>query len=269
MQLDRLPLAHGQHALDVVVDDLDDLAAADVLRLALRRDPKRRDHGHLMPRPPRPGTASSAARTFARARWSSTRWLTSEMPRISQASSASKPSTSRSVITARWFSGSVPIGGGDAPAGLVGEQPLLGHVARAARARRPMAGPAVAVAEEAIRLDGRLVVGVAAEAREGHAAALALAPRLGRVREDPEDPGLQRRAALEAVEALEDAEPGFLDDLLGDGTARHEHHRHPQHRRARSGGAARGRRLRRRQRSCARRRCSSGGRAVVLVASRP
>ena len=124
------------------------------------------------------------------------------------------------------------------------------------------------VAEEAVRVDGRLVVGVAAEAREGHAAALALAPRLGRVREDPEDPGLQRRAALEAVEALEDAEPGFLDDLLGDGAARDEHHRHPQHRgpvaaeQLAEGGFVAGTELRQEA-------LLVGGRAVVLVVWRP
>ena len=45
---------------------------------------------------------------------------------------------------------------------------------------------------------------------------LAHAAGLGGVDEDAQDPRLQRRAALEAVEPLQDAEPRLLDDLLGD-----------------------------------------------------
>ncbi len=52
--------------------------------------------------------------------------------------------------------------------------------------------------------------------REGEAAPFALAARLRDVRDDPEDPGLQRRAALEASDPADDAEPGFLHDLLCD-----------------------------------------------------
>src|SRR5262245_10414995 len=43
---------------------------------------------------------------------------------------------------------------------------------------------------------------------------LALHLRVGRVDEDPEDPGLQARAALEALDAARDGRPGVLDDLL-------------------------------------------------------
>src|SRR5437773_2388119 len=48
---------------------------------------------------------SSAARTAARARCSSTRWLAVEISSIAHTSSAVYPSTSRSVITIRWRCG--------------------------------------------------------------------------------------------------------------------------------------------------------------------
>src|SRR5204863_4984633 len=48
---------------------------------------------------------SSAARTAARARCSSTRWLAAEISRIAHTSSAVYPCTSRSVMTIRWRSG--------------------------------------------------------------------------------------------------------------------------------------------------------------------
>jgi hypothetical protein len=37
------------------------------------------------------------------------------------------------------------------------------------------------------------------------------------VQQDPDDPGAQRRALLEAVDAPKDRQPGLLDDLLRDG----------------------------------------------------
>src|SRR5436305_158484 len=95
-------------------------------------------------------------------------------------------------------------GGLDARPCLAREEPLLRHVARIARARRPVAGPAVVRAEEPVRIDGPFVaLLVAGETRERHAASLPLAARLGGVAEDPEDPGLERRAAFESVEAGE------------------------------------------------------------------
>src|SRR4051812_28294454 len=74
--------------------------------------------------------------------------------------------------------------------------------------------------EEAIRLDRRLVA-VAVERGHRHGAALADAPRLGLVDEDPEQPRLQRGPLLEPVDSLEHAQPRLLHDLLGDSTASH------------------------------------------------
>ena len=51
------------------------------------------------------------------------------------------------------------------------------------------------------------------------------------VGEDPEDPRLQRRATLEAVDPAQHADPRLLHDLLGDRLAADEHPREPQHRR--------------------------------------
>ena len=64
---------------------------------------------------------------------------------------------------------------------------------------------------------------------ERHAAALALRPRLGLVDHDRDDPGLQRRAALEAIKALQHAEPGLLHDLLGHRSRLHVGSRHSHH----------------------------------------
>ena len=59
----------------------------------------------------------------------------------------------------------------------------------------------------------------------------ALAPRLRRVRQDPEEPRLEGRPALEATDAVEHADPRVLDDLLRDGARANEEHRDPEHRR--------------------------------------
>src|SRR4051795_5203578 len=61
------------------------------------------------------------------------------------------------------------------------------------------------------RIDRRLVLRrFALEAREGKAARLALGARLRGVRDDAEDPGLQRGAALETREAAQHAQPRVL-----------------------------------------------------------
>jgi hypothetical protein len=97
-----------------------------------------------------------------------------------------------------------------------------------------MVRPAVAVGQEPIRVDRAFgAVQVArGERRERDRPTLTLGPRLGDVREDPEQPGLERRASFEAADAGERAEPGLLHDLLGNRAVAHEQHRHPEHRRA-------------------------------------
>ena len=83
-------------------------------------------------------------------------------------------------------------------------------------------------AKETLRVDRGLVE----HGRERDGSRLALATRLRRVDEDAEDPRLERRPAFEAVEPAEHAEPGVLDDLLGDGARAHERLGDPEHRRA-------------------------------------
>ena len=70
-------------------------------------------------------------------------------------------------------------------------------------------------AEKAIGRDGGFVVTFVAGADrgEGNAALFAPGPRPGDVQEDAEEPGFERRAAFEAVDASHSAEPGFLHDL--------------------------------------------------------
>ena len=159
--------------------------------------------------------------TFARARWSSTRWFVSESPRTLQASSADKPSTSRSVITARWFSGSAAI--------------ASSTVRRASPASRRSSGtPRGGALHSPPRLKRSTSTAVPSsspspdEGGEGQRPRLAHAARLRLVRQDPEEPGLQGGAALESLEARVDREPRVGDDLLGDRPRRHVHHRHPQ-----------------------------------------
>src|SRR5262245_38967324 len=56
--------------------------------------------------------------------------------------------------------------------------------------------------------------------------ALAYCPRSGAIDQNPEDPRLERRSALEGPDALDHAQPRVLDDLLGDGVVRHVEARH-------------------------------------------
>jgi hypothetical protein len=85
--------------------------------------------------------------------------------------------------------------------------------------------------QEALRVHGRLV-GVlrGGQSGERHAATFARSAAQSHVREDAEDPGLERRAPLEAVEALQDPEPRLLHDLLGDVARLNVVARHRQHR---------------------------------------
>ena len=78
---------------------------------------------------------------------------------------------------------------------------------------------------------GSVLVAVALQRRERDAAPFPDALGLGPVDEDAEDPGLERRAALEPVDPVEDAEPRLLDDVLGRFPRGHVGHRQPQQRR--------------------------------------
>ena len=138
-------------------------------------------------------------------------------PRTLRTSSELQPSTSRRVITVRWRLGRAAIaawatsivslptsrfsGSSDQRDGADVQAPR--SVRRAGSGRRPPS-----------RSRRRRV---AAREENGSAAALALAARLRAVREDPEYPRLQRRAALEAPDPGEHAQPRLLDDVLGDG----------------------------------------------------
>src|SRR5207302_3235192 len=95
--LDGRPGVVVEGTLHPLRDDLHHLEAADRFL----------DHGATADVSAEPRYSSRRARTFDRARWSSTRWLASVRPRTSQASCAVKPRTSRRVITARCISGSM------------------------------------------------------------------------------------------------------------------------------------------------------------------
>ena len=106
---------------------------------------------------------------------------------------------------------------------------LVGEPLPVAGIGPPMAGEGIIGAPEALGIDGRLIA-LGRQRREGDGAGLAHPARLGGVDEDAQDPRSQRRAALEAVDALEDAEPGLLDDLLGDRPRVHVVPRDGEHR---------------------------------------
>ena len=175
-----------------------------------------------------------------------------------RASSDERPSTSRSVITARWFAGSPSIADSTTRARLPRQQPLL----RQPRAAAPLPVP---VPGEAIGVDcGAVLVPVADKRRERHVPPLSDAARLRLVRQDPEQPGLQRRAALEALEAGDDGEPRVRDDLLRGRLGRYVQTRDPEQRRtyfSTSAMKAASSPVRSRARSSA---SSSGGSAVAV-----
>src|SRR6266571_7704771 len=90
------------------------------------------------------------------------------------------------------------------------------------RRKGPVSGPARVVrAAEALGLERSLGDAGRLELGKGDRPPLAVRLRLGPVGQDAEDPGLQRGAALEAVDPAEDRLPGLLHDLLGGRAARH------------------------------------------------
>src|SRR6266508_6779074 len=120
----------------------------------------------------------------------------------------------------------------DHGARLGGEKLVLGAPPLLWR-RRPVAPPAVLRATEALGRDRRprVLHLFAHERRERHRAALPNAAGLREVRDDAEEPGAQRRATLEAVDAAEDAEPRFLYDLFRHGPLADVETCDPKHRR--------------------------------------
>ena len=166
-------------------------------------------------------TPRAPARSFVRARCSSTRWLPSESPSRSHTSSAPKPSTSRSVTTRRCILGQLLDRLVDLRHRLGRERDLLGAAAPRADRRGPVARARLGGADEALGIHRRPVLVVAHERRERRRARLAHATGAGEVHHDAKEVGAQRRAALERVEPAQEAEPGFLGDVLGDLLGRH------------------------------------------------
>ena len=82
---------------------------------------------------------------------------------------------------------------------------------------------------EALRRHGRRVVVVVLERRERDAARLLDSLRHRAVGDDPQQPRLERGAALEALDPAQDGEPRLLHDLLGDRVRADVAARHAQH----------------------------------------
>ena len=92
----------------------------------------------------------------------------------------------------------------DPPGELLGDQALVDPLGPRHRWRAPRAGRVEAVDELVVGPPGLL---------------LPTGARPGAVEEDPEEPGLERRAPLEALDAADDRHPRLLADLLGHGAA--------------------------------------------------
>ena len=137
-------------------------------------------------------------------------------------------------MTARWAGGSCSIACATRCIVSCDSSRSSGSVSQRGGGEAQPPGPPVAGALEAIGVDGGLVAGDVRghEGGERHAARLALPAGLRPVGQDAEQPGLQRRALLEALEPGEDAEPRLLDDLLGRLAVADVQARDPQHRRA-------------------------------------
>ena len=100
----------------------------------------------------------------------------------------------------------------------MGEEPLLRRLVPVLRKAHPVPDPLVTDREELVRRDrGLAVVGIVLrrERGKGQRPRLALATTLGLVGQDAEEPGAERGSPSEAIDTLEDADPGFLGDLFG------------------------------------------------------
>ena len=146
--------------------------------------------------PPGPSTGRGAG---ALADWSR------EISRALLTCGPSQPSTSRSRITVRCMSGSMSIASRTSASVSRDSAACSGIVSQRGSGAAQWSGLRGRRGLEAVGVDGvespsGLGVG---ERRERHRAPLAHAARLRAVDEDPEDPGLQRGAALEAIQALQ------------------------------------------------------------------
>ena len=160
--------------------------------------------------------------------------MVSLRPRALRVSSADQPLMSRRAITSRWRTGSSGDRLQQHLARFLRAQALLGRAPLGGRAR-PVAGMRIAERLEAVGVDRGLVATLVAptlQERERQHAALALAPGARLVEQDAGDPGPQRGAALEAIDPVQDREPGVLNDLLGDRPAGHVHEGEPHQKRA-------------------------------------
>ena len=109
------------------------------------------------------------------------------------------------------------------------EHVILRRPMQVLRRRRPGAGSVEGAVGDDLRAVAR---GPAPGQLSQHdRPALSLASRLGPVGEDAEQPRLQRRAPVEAIDAAEDGEPGLLDDILGRRLASHVEPSNSQQRR--------------------------------------
>src|SRR5919198_3531618 len=115
---------------------------------------------------------------------------------------------------------------------LVAEEAFLGDPLPIVRRPPPLPRrDRVVVRMEPIRVDARLVGPGVPDRGERRAPPLALPSRLRGVHQDPEDPRPEGGPALEPVDPLQHADPGFLHDVLGDGSAGDVQEREAEHRR--------------------------------------
>jgi len=120
--------------------------------------------------------------------------------------------------------------GPEPPLELLGQEAPLRRRVRIQRRAGPVAGGGPIIpGERMLRARRRLRGGpVRRRERAGERGTPALADRTrsGAIDENPEDPRLKRRSALEGPNAPDHAQPRVLHDLVGDGRVRHVEARH-------------------------------------------
>ena len=179
----------------------------------------------LMRSTPRAPRAASCARGAAARAGCPRRAPADRTPRP-----APKPSTSRSVTTRRCISGSVSIA--SRPAATASPESAIARRSRSTGGSARPSGrrPGWARARNARDPPPARPRRRCTSDENGARARLANAARAGEVHHDAEEVGAQGRAALELVEAAQQADPGLLGDVLGDllggdVLARHAHER--------------------------------------------